>query len=284
MKKILVTGANGQLGSQLRKLSKSYPQIDFFFTDVLELDITSEVQVAKILEDFKPNWLINCAAYTAVDKSESDAESAKLINTVAPALLARLCESAHCRMIHISTDYVFDGRAYQPYTEDNVKNPQSVYGHTKSDGEDLVLANNPRSIIIRTSWLYSAYGSNFMKTVLRLATEKGNMRIVSDQIGTPTWAGDLASAVLVMIEKELLPGIYHFSNEGVCSWYDFAKAIIEITGINSKVDPIPTAEYPLPAPRPFYSVLDKALYKSTTGQQIPYWRDSLKQCLKELNE
>lgn len=284
MIKILVTGSNGQLGSQLRQISQAYPDIEFMFTDLPELDITNQVQVDKVMSAFNPNWLINCAAYTAVDKAESDEALASLLNTEAPSLLAKACTRNHTRMVHISTDYVFDGHGYHPYTEDHPKAPKGVYGSTKAAGEELVISANPEALLVRTAWLYSVNGGNFMKTVLRLAREKGTMRVVSDQIGTPTWAGDLAIAILTMIKQNIAAGIYHFSNEGVCSWYDFAKAIVEIKGIDCIIDPTDTAGYPVPAPRPFYSVLDKTKYKTTTGQSIPYWRDSLKQCLHQLNE
>lgn len=284
MLKILVTGSNGQLGNQLRKISTAFRDCDFLFTDLPELDITAEIRVDRALSEYKPDWLVNCAGYTAVDKAETDQEAAQKLNADAPALLSKLSAKYDTRLIHISTDYVFDGRNHRPYAEDHAKNPKGIYAKSKALGEDLVLANNPESIIIRTSWLYSVYGNNFMKTVLRLGTEKGFMRIVSDQIGTPTWTGDLAHAIMTMIEMDTKAGIYHFSNEGVCSWYDFAKAIVEFQDIPCTVEPITTKDYPLPAPRPFYSVLDKSLFKATTGMTVPYWRDSLKQCLKQLNE
>lgn len=284
MLKILVTGSNGQLGSQLRKISTSFRDCDFLFTDLPELDITSEIRVDRALSEYKPDWLINCAGYTAVDKAETDKEAANKLNADAPALLSKLSAKYDTRLIHISTDYVFDGRNYRPYTEDHLKNPEGIYARSKALGEELVIANNPEAIIIRTSWLYSVYGNNFMKTVLRLAKEKGTMRIVSDQVGTPTWTGDLALAIMTMVEKNTNPGIYHFSNEGVCSWFDFAKAIVELQDIRCTIEPINTKDYPLPAPRPFYSVLDKSLLKATTGLTVPHWRDSLKQCLKQFNE
>lgn len=282
MKKILVTGANGQLGSQLRQNSAAYTEVSFVFTDLPELNITSEEQIDQAFNEHQPDWLINCAAYTAVDKAESESDAAFLLNAHAPALLAKISDKHKCRMIHVSTDYVFDGTSCKPITEETPKNPQGVYAHTKSFGEDLVLANNPRSVIIRTSWLYSIYGQNFMKTVIRLAREKGSMRIVADQTGTPTWTGDLATAIMKCIESEIIPGVYHFSNEGICSWYDFAKAILEFSNLNCPVEPIATSEYPTPARRPFYSVLDKTLFKQTTGISIPYWRDSLKECISRL--
>ncbi|MFA6950825.1 MAG: dTDP-4-dehydrorhamnose reductase [Lentimicrobiaceae bacterium] len=284
MLKILVTGSNGQLGSQLRQLSLVYPDIEFMFTDLPELDITNQARIEEVMSAFSPEWLINCAAYTAVDKAETDVALASLLNIDAPALLAKACTRHHVRMVHISTDYVFNGEGFQPYTEDHPKAPKGVYGNTKASGEDLVLSANPEALLVRTAWLYSIYGANFVKTILRLAREKGTMRIVSDQVGTPTWAGDLAVAILTMIKQNTPAGIYHFSNEGVCSWYDFAKAIVEIQGMDCIVNPTDTAGYPVPAPRPFYSVLDKTKYKTATGQSIPYWRESLKQCLQQLDE
>lgn len=281
---ILVTGANGQLGLQLKLIIQGNKGYNFYFTDLPELDITSEHGLEKTLTEFNPQWVVNCAAYTAVDKAETETDLANKINAEAPALLAKLTDRFHSRLIHISTDYVFDGTSSRPYREEDEKNPVGIYAQTKATGEDLVLANNPRSVVIRTSWLYSAFGNNFMKTIIKLAREKGHVKVVSDQVGTPTWAGDLASAIIQVIEKDCPPGLYHYSNEGVCSWYDFAKAIIELQEINASIEPITTKEFPTPAPRPHYSVLDKSLIKSTLGIKIPYWRDSLKESLKQLNE
>lgn len=281
---ILVTGANGQLGLQLKLIIQGNKGYNFYFTDLPELDIASEHGLEKTLTEFNPQWVVNCAAYTAVDKAETETDLANKINAEAPALLAKLTDRFHSRLIHISTDYVFDGTSSRPYREEDEKNPIGIYAQTKATGEDLVLANNPRSVVIRTSWLYSAFGNNFMKTIIKLAREKGHVKVVSDQVGTPTWAGDLASVILQVIEKDCPPGLYHYSNEGVCSWYDFAKAIIELQEINASIEPITTKEFPTPAPRPHYSVLDKSLIKSTLGIKIPYWRDSLKESLKQLNE
>lgn len=281
---ILVTGANGQLGLQLKLIIQGNKGYNFYFTDLPELDIASEHGLEKTLTEFNPQWVVNCAAYTAVDKAETETDLANKINAEAPALLAKLTDRFHSRLIHISTDYVFDGTSSRPYREEDEKNPVGIYAQTKATGEDLVLANNPRSVVIRTSWLYSAFGNNFMKTIIKLAREKGHVKVVSDQVGTPTWAGDLASVILQVIEKDCPPGLYHYSNEGVCSWYDFAKAIIELQEINASIEPITTKEFPTPAPRPHYSVLDKSLIKSTLGIKIPYWRDSLKESLKQLNE
>lgn len=281
MVKILVTGANGQLGSEIRKISGNFPEFDFSFTDVAELDITSPLKVDALLADFKPEYLINCAAYTAVDKAETDQEIATLINATAVGILATASAKVGCRMVHISTDYVFDGNGPRPYLEDHPVNPQSVYGKTKLEGEILCAQNNPDSLIIRTSWLYSAFGNNFVKTMVRLGTERQELGVIADQVGTPTNAADLALAILTVISsvssgaKSFVPGIYHYSNEGVASWYDFTKAIFEIAGITCSVKPIASEDFPSPVQRPPYSVMNKSKIKATFELQIPYWRDSL---------
>lgn len=278
---VLVTGANGQLGSELRKISGNFPEMVFSFTDVAELDITSPSKVAAFMADFKPGYLINCAAYTAVDKAETDQQTAALINATAVGLLADASANVNCRMFHVSTDYVFDGKGPRPYTEDQSVNPQSVYGSTKLEGEILCQEKNAESVIIRTSWLYSAFGNNFVKTMVRLGNEKPEIGVIADQIGTPTNAADLALAILTIIaqvssgEKMFVPGIYHYSNEGVASWYDFTKAIFDIAGISCKVKPIASEDFPSPVQRPPYSVMNKSKIKATFGLQIPYWRDSL---------
>ncbi len=282
MANILITGANGQLGSEIRKISEQYPELKFSFTDVAELDITSAEKVADFLSEFKPEFLVNCAAYTAVDKAETDESTATLLNATAVGILAEQSAKIGCKMIHISTDYVFNGNGPRPYKEDNLVDPQSAYGQTKLDGEILCLQSNPESLIIRTSWLYSAFGNNFVKTMLRLGNERTELGIVADQIGSPTNAADLASAILTIISsvlnqtKSFIPGIYHYSNEGVASWYDFTKAIFDIVGINCLVKPISSEDYPSPVKRPAYSVMDKSKIKTTFGLQIPHWRDSLK--------
>lgn len=284
MKKVLITGGNGQLGTQFRVLEASFPEYEFTFTDIDELDITSEEKVTAYLSENTFNWLINCAGYTAVDKAESEIDSADRLNTKAPSMLAKVASDNNIRFIHISTDYVFDGSGNSPLNEKMAKNPQSVYGQTKAIGEDLVLANNPKSVIIRTSWLYSAFGNNFVKTIIRLANERESINVVFDQTGTPTWTGDLAKVIMHIIGLENINGIYHFSNEGVCSWYDFAKAITELLHIKCNVQPILASQYPTPAKRPAYSVLDKTLIKNDTGITIPHWRDSLIECLNQFNE
>ncbi|HEX7583916.1 MAG TPA: dTDP-4-dehydrorhamnose reductase [Prolixibacteraceae bacterium] len=281
MVKILVTGANGQLGSEINKISGQFPEMEFCFTDVAELDITNSGKVAEFLAGFQSEYLVNCAAYTNVDKAETDIETATLLNATAVGILAEQSAKAGCKIIHISTDYVFDGRGPRPYREDNPVGPQSAYGRTKLEGEVLCQKFNPESLIIRTSWLYSAFGNNFVKTMARLGNERPELGVIADQIGTPTNAADLASAILTIIssaatgKKPFVPGIYHYSNEGVASWYDFTKAIFDIAGINCLVKPIATEDYPSPVQRPSYSVMNKSKIKLIFGLQIPHWRDSL---------
>lgn len=282
MTKILITGSNGQLGSELKEISVQFPGFDFTYTDIAELDITNPDTVSSFVSYLKPQYLVNCAAYTAVDKAETDVSTATLINKTAVGILAKASANVGCRIIHVSTDYVFDGRGPRPYTEENPTDPQSVYGATKLEGELLCLDNNPESLIIRTSWLYSAFGNNFVKTMLRLGNERPEIGVIVDQIGTPTNAADLAKAILTIIssvesgEKEYLPGIYHYSNEGVASWFDFTKAIFEFQGTDCEVKPIASEEFPSPVQRPAFSVLNKSKIKKVYGLTIPYWRDSLR--------
>ncbi len=286
--KILVTGANGQLGSEIRERSVQFPAFRFIFTDINELDITDWKAVDAFLAKESPDFLINCAAYTAVDVAETDEELAELLNTKVPAWLGKLGKQRNSKVIHISTDYVFDGTSCVPYTENDLVNPESVYGKTKLNGEIALVKENPAAIIIRTAWLYSPYGNNFVKTMIRLGLERDELKVVFDQVGTPTYAGDLAQAILTIISKtadqhsEWKPGIYHYSNEGVCSWYDFAKAIHEIHGIHCNVRPVTTDEYPTPAKRPAYSVLNKSKIKRIFDLEIPYWKDSLKNCIGKI--
>ncbi|MEL7587363.1 MAG: dTDP-4-dehydrorhamnose reductase [Prolixibacteraceae bacterium] len=286
--KILVTGANGQLGSEIRNKSAQFPDLEYVFTDINELDITDRKAVDALCKAESPDFLINCAAYTAVDVAESDEELAELLNTKVPAWLGSVGKERNCRIIHISTDYVFDGTACVPYTESDLVNPESVYGKTKLNGEIALIKENVSSIIIRTSWLYSPYGNNFAKTMIRLGLERDELKVVFDQVGSPTYAGDLAQTILTIISKTALqetswkPGIYHFSNEGVCSWYDFAKAVHEKYGISCNVRPITTDEYPTPARRPAFSVLNKSKIKRVFDLRIPYWRDSLDVCIREI--
>lgn len=290
MTKILITGANGQLGSEIRKSCDLFPDFSFVFTDLNELDITSPSAVEAMLAEKKPQWLINCAAYTAVDKAETEGEIAWLINAVAPAILAEKSKAVGCRFVQISTDYVFDGKNYRPYIEDDEVCPTSVYGSTKLEGELISLTNNPETLVIRTSWLYSSFGSNFVKSMIKFGKERDQLNVIFDQIGTPTYAGDLAEAILEIIRKtesgesEFVPGTYHYSNEGVCSWYDFALAIHQIYGINCTVNAIESKDYPSPVARPPYSVLNKSKIKSIFGIQIPYWRTSLEKCILEIKK
>ena len=244
------------------------------------LDITDPVAVESFVQENAIDIIVNCAAYTAVDRAESDEERALLLNATAPGYLAAAIERRGGQLVQISTDYVFDGTAHVPYTETQLTCRVSAYGRTKLAGEQAVMAANPSAMIIRTAWLYSSFGNNFVKTMLRLGREKSELGVIFDQIGTPTYARDLAAAIMAAINQGIQPGIYHFSNEGVCSWYDFAKAIHRIAGITTcHVRPLHTAEYPTPATRPYYSVLDKTKIKQTYGIEIPYWEDSLRESL-----
>lgn len=286
--KVLVTGANGQLGSEIRAKAINFSGFEFLFTDIDELDLTDFETVKAFCDREKPAYIINCAAYTAVDVAETDKELATLINTKVPAFLGKVAKAIDCKIIHISTDYVFDGLSCSPYIESDLVDPDSAYGKTKLNGEIALVKEDPKAIIIRTSWLYSSYGKNFVKTMLKLGQERDELNVVCDQVGTPTYAGDLADAILAIIVKSAAEsdawksGIYHYSNEGVCSWYDFAKAIHEIGDVSCNVHPIPTEEYPTPAKRPAYSVLNKSKIKRNFGITIPYWRDSLKVCVEKL--
>ena len=282
--KIIITGSNGQLGNEMRVLSDKNNQHSFIFTDVAELDITNENAVADFLEKNKADFLVNCAAYTDVNKAETDIEKARLINGIAPGILAKNCEKYNTKFIHISTDYVFDGKTYTPYQETDKPSPESAYGLTKLDGENAITEVSDNYVIIRTAWLYSGFGKNFVKTMVTLGKTKPEINVVFDQIGTPTYAADLANAILTIINKtdenpeNFKPGIYHFSNEGVCSWYDFTSAIMQIFNLNCNVKPIHTSEYPTPAKRPAFSLLDKTKIKQTYSITIPHWYESLKKC------
>ena len=280
---ILITGANGQLGNEMRDLSAGHPRHTYFFTDVHELDICDAEAVHAFVSNHAIDLIVNCAAYTAVDKAEDNPDLCDKLNHLAPAHLADAAEACGAALIHISTDYVFDGTAYVPYTEDALPCPNSVYGRTKLAGEEEVTRRCTRTMVIRTAWLYSEYGNNFVKTMLRLGRERAELGVVFDQIGTPTYAGDLARAIYAAIEQGVTPGIYHFSNEGVCSWYDFTLAIHRLAGITTcKVRPLHTDEYPAKAPRPHYSVLDKTKIKRTLGIDIPHWEESLARCVARL--
>jgi dTDP-4-dehydrorhamnose reductase len=282
MSNILVTGSKGQLGSELKDFESEFKQYAFYFTDSNSLDITDHEKVKSYCVENEIEIIINCAAYTAVDKAESDVELCDAINHLAVRNFAEIAKEKKIKLIHISTDYVFDGKAYKPYTETDMPNPQSVYGKTKLAGEATMLNINPaNSIIIRTSWVYSRFGNNFVKTMLRLGKEREELNVVADQIGTPTNAADLAKAILTILPqlKNEAVALFHYSNEGVCSWYDFAKAIFEINNLEVKVNPIESSEYPTPAERPFYSVLNKSKIKEVYKLDIPYWKNSLIKCI-----
>ena len=282
---ILITGCNGQLGNEIQLLEKQHPQHTFFNTDVAELDITNPEAIGQFVEENHIDGIVNCAAYTAVDKAESDTDFCRKLNADAPGYLAEAIERQGGWMIQISTDYVFDGTQHTPYREDAATCPNSVYGRTKLEGEQNVTSRCRRSMVIRTAWLYSTFGNNFVKTMLRLGREKDELGVIFDQIGTPTYARDLAVAIFAAIEKGIVAGIYHFSNEGVASWYDFTLAIHRLAGISScRVRPIHTTDYPTPATRPHYSVLDKSKIKSVYGIEIPHWETSLADCIALLKE
>jgi len=285
--KILVTGAEGQLGSEIRELS-SKSKYSFEFIDRSELDLTKLESIIPFLESSSPDFMINCAAYTAVDKAEDESEIAQLINAKAPEVMASYCKKNSRRLIHISTDYVFDGNFNKPIIEEDIPNPQSVYGKTKLDGEKAINQLLDNAYIIRTAWVYSSFGNNFVKTMLRLGKEKNEINVVSDQVGSPTYARNLAEAILSII-KEIntdndLPGVYHFSNGGVCSWYEFASEIMRQAGLSCKVNPISTSEFPTKAKRPAYSVLDKTKIKRHFKLKSKSWSKSLNECLSELNK
>lgn len=278
--KILVTGANGQLGKEIKKFSTSFVQFEFVFLSREDMPIHHFGLVRNFFEAYKPQYCINCAAYTAVDKAESEKDLAFQVNGEAVGILAAVCKEYDVKFIHISTDYVFDGTLSVPYREDDVTNPQGVYGASKLEGETLALKFNSDSIIIRTSWVYSGFGKNFVKTMMRLMHDKNEISVVNDQVGSPTYAADLAEAILQIISSgKWVPGIYHFSNEGIISWYDFALAIKEKTNSNCTIHPISTSQYPTPAKRPAWSVLDKSKIQTVFGISLKNWKDSLSVCL-----
>src|SRR6187551_1647624 len=286
--KILVTGGNGQLGKELRELSSLHTGLEFVFLSKEDLPIHQFELVRNYFKTVKPAYCINCAAYTAVDKAESEKELAFLINGEAVGVLAAVCQEHDTKFIHISTDYVFNGDAAYPYTENFPTDPINVYGASKLEGEKQAMELNPECIIIRTSWLYSSLGKNFVKTMMQLMSEKDHIKVVKDQLGSPTNAADLAETIFNIIGfchlqiYDWNPGIYNFSNEGVISWYDFAKEIKEITNSPCNIKPISTKEYPTPAKRPAYSVLDKTKIQQTFGVKLKKWEDSLKNCIRKL--
>ena len=284
-KKIIVTGANGQLGREIRELAPGYPDFDFVFLTKEELPIQDAARILQFFEANRPIACINCAAYTAVDKAESEQELAYAVNGTATGLLAAACSSTGARLFHVSTDYVFDGLSATPLKEGDPTDPINVYGASKLQGEQLALQLNKDTVIVRTSWVYSEFGNNFVKTMIRLMKERPSINVVNDQIGSPTYAADLA-LVLVQIAtgSPFVPGIYHYSNEGSLSWYDFAVAIKELTGSSCAVHPIPTTQFPTPAKRPHYSLLDKSLIKASYGISVPEWKESLVRCLERLKK
>ncbi len=281
-KKILVTGSNGQLGSEIRRISSTFDDYEFSFTDIPELDITKFSTLNSFIRQKKFDFIINCAAYTSVDMAEDEKEMAGNINADGPKNLSIAIENLNAKLIHISTDYVFDGNSNIPCSEDMEASPTGAYGFSKLKGEEEIRKRKTKGIIIRTSWLYSSFGNNFVKTMLRLGKEREELNVVYDQIGSPTYAGDLATAIMNIIPmlKDEQAEIFHFANEGVCSWFDLAKAIFESESADCKVNPILTEQFPTKARRPHYSVFNTAKIKSTYNLSIPYWKDSLKQCIE----
>jgi len=291
IKTILVTGSTGQLGQSLKMIARDYSDYDFIFAQREQLDLSNGESITAFFKQNKFDLIINCAAYTAVDKAESEPELADKINHLAVKQLAELAQQHNVKLIHISTDYVFNGTQYRPYIETDNVAPQSVYGETKLKGEQALLAKMPNNaLIIRTSWVYSEYGNNFVKTMLRLGKERDALNVIFDQIGTPTYAHNLAQEIMAIVNSDTFQQAnvnsetYHYSNEGVCSWYDFAKTIFELSNISCNVSPIETKDYPTPATRPHYSLLNKAKIKQSYKLTIPYWKDSLQDCLKKLAE
>ena len=288
--KILVTGANGQLGKELRQLCGVYPQFEFIFLSKDDLPVNNFELLRNTFKIYHPQFCINCAAYTDVDRAESEKDLAFIVNGEAAGVLAAICTEYDTKFIHISTDYVFDGMATIPYKEESPANPATIYGISKLKGEEQAFQLNPDTIILRTSWVYSEFGKNFVKTILKLLHEKEEINVVNDQVGSPTYALDLADTILKIIAgsqpstANYKPGIYHFSNEGVISWYDFAIAIKELSGAKCKINPIPTSQYPTPAKRPAYSVLDKTKIQQTFGIKLKDWKESLAVCLNKINK
>lgn len=280
---ILITGSEGQLGSEFKDLSNDYPHFNFIFTNRNNLDITNELEVSQFVSNIEIDYIINCAAYTAVDRAEEDAVNCDKINHAGASYLAKAAQEKNAYFIHFSTDYVFDGTKGTPYTEEDHTSARVTYGVTKLASERVALAKCKQSMIIRTSWLYSSFRQNFVKTVLKHLNASGKMRVVYDQIGSPTYARDLARFVLDRIVKgEVVPGLYHYSNEGTCSWYDFAKMVQRLSKVEGEITPILTREYPTAAERPHYSVLDKTKIKETYNISIPYWVDSLEDCIRKI--
>lgn len=288
MATILITGANGQLGNELNSASKKFYGYDFIFTDIDTLDLTSPEQTEKTIKSLRPDWIVNCAAYNLVDKAETDPEMAILINSTAVKNITDVIRGTECKFIHVSTDYVYEGNSNVPYDENSATNPLSAYGRSKLAGEKHALIH-PGSMVIRTSWLYSTFGNNFVKTILKHGKEKESLRVVFDQTGTPTYAADLAGAIITIISGVIRnqfafnAGIYNYSNEGVCTWFDFAAEIIKEAELKCIVNPVLTRDYQLPASRPVYSVMNKSKIKENYGLSIPHWRSSLISCMNKMN-
>lgn len=286
---ILVTGSDGQLGSEIQAIASQCDWAEFHFTTIDQLDLAQKAQIEHAFYTHNYHYCINCSAYTAVDRAEDDKETAYLINAQAVGWLGEIGKKTQTKIIHVSTDYVFDGVNHRPYAENDPTHPLSVYGASKETGELLLMQSQPESIILRTAWLYSAHGQNFVKTMIRLGNEKESLKVVFDQVGSPTYARDLAKAILHLIQKsESMPtfpgGIYHYTNEGVASWYDFATAIHEMSGIRCHVEPCKSDQFPTKAHRPHYSILDKQKIKSTFALDIPHWRQSLRECIETINK
>jgi len=282
---IAVTGSNGQLGSELRDLQHQLSQYEWVFASRENLDLAKEEDIHRFFEQYKPEWFVNCAAYTAVDKAESEKDASLAANAKAPEAIARECAKIGTKLIHISTDYVFHGDGETPYKPEDQTNPVNFYGETKLQGEQNALQNNDETIIIRTSWVYSTYGKNFVKTMRGLMQSRPDLNVVADQKGTPTYAKDLAKAIVTIMQSDKQTwGVYHFSNAGETTWYDFAVAINEVSGLNCNIHPIPTSGFPTPAKRPAYSVLDKSKLVENYGIELRDWKDSLVECIEILNK
>jgi len=280
MTTILITGSHGQLGNEMQQAAKHFPAFKFIYTDVEDLDICDKVALNAFVKANAVNVIVNCAAYTAVDKAEDDVELCYKINSDAVRNIGEVANQNGLKVVHVSTDYVFDGTNYVPYSEDQAVSPNTVYGKSKLAGEQALMETCEQSVILRTAWLYSSFGNNFVKTMLKLGVERDSLNVIFDQIGTPTYAADLADTILKILNHEtFVPGLYHFSDEGVCSWYDFTKTIHRIAGITCDVRPIETKDYPARTPRPHYSVLNKAKIKSIYGIIIPHWEESLERCI-----
>ena len=285
MQTILITGSHGQLGNEMQQAANKFPDFNYLYTDVEDLDICDKNALDTFVKANKVNIIVNCAAYTAVDKAEDDVALCFKINSDAVRNIGEVASDNGLKVVHISTDYVFDGTNHIPYTEDQQVCPSSVYGKSKLAGEQALTESCDQAVILRTAWLYSSFGNNFVKTMMKLGTERDSINVIFDQIGTPTYAADLAKTILQILNHEnFIPGIYHFSDEGVCSWYDFTKSIHRIAGITCDVHPIETKDYPARTPRPHYSVLNKAKLKAVYGIVIPHWQESLVKCIELLKQ